>query len=360
LGKPGLAARPAPATYLNFTFVQVNTMKPITICAVLILALGVAAALVPARAYSQAPDLLEVDQLILFASVPQGGSRTLQLSVGSGPGADVGVEVRGLGQAPDGRFIALDAAADASPYSAREYLSVSPSAFRLEPGQRRQVEVSVNLPGDAGPGGRYAVLYVYTRPPEGEESVGVSAAIAVSVVLTIEGSELVREGEVTGIDASETHPLQPMVVTATFANRGNYHFRVSGRATLLNQQGVQVSQGTMPRTEASVVPAFAQNLRASLEPNGHWEPGSYLLQVEVFTDDGLLVASGTREVEIGADGFAIGGGGEPGGMMGMVSDRTGLGMAGLDMVLLAVTSIAVLGMLVSLGTLVYVVRQKRA
>jgi hypothetical protein len=336
-------------------------MKLIISSVVLFLFLSLAATgvLSPPNAHSQGPDLLEVDQLILFGTVAPGGSRTMNLSVGSGLGTHVGVEVRGLGQAVEGRFLAREADADSSPYSAREFLSVAPSEFYLEPGQRRRVEVSVNAPDDVGWGGRYAVIYVYTRPPEGEESVGVSAAIAVSVILTIEGSEVAREGELTEISVSDGDPFLPLEVAAVFSNRGNYHYRVSGLATLLDQEGREVAQSPIPRTAASVVPSFAQRLETSLSPAGRWEPGAYLLQVDVFTDDGRLVASRNHQVEIAADGFAIGGGGEPGSLLGLVSDRTDPGLGGLDLVLLTVTSIAVLGMLISLGTLVYVVRQKR-
>jgi hypothetical protein len=79
-----------------------------------------------------------------------------------------------------------------------------------------------------------------------------------------------------------------------------------------------------------------------------------------LSDDGKMLASRSQQVEISADGFAIGGGGQTGSLLGLALDRTDLSLAGLDLVLLVVTSLAVLGMLISLGTLVYVVRQKRA
>jgi hypothetical protein len=335
-------------------------MKFIIICAALLLGLAATGVLAPPNAHSQGPDLLEVDQLILFGTVAPGGSQTQILSVGSGPGTNVGVEVRGLGQAPEGRFLALEAQADTSPYSARELLSVSPREFHLEPGQTQQLQVAINAPDDVGWGGRYAVIYVYTKPPEGEESVGVSAAIAVSVILTIEGSEVVREGELTEMSVSDGDPFLPLEVAAVFSNRGNYHYRVSGLATVLDQEGREVAQSPIPRTTASVVPSFARRLETRLSPAGRWEPATYTLQVDVFTDDGTMLASRSQQVEISADGFAIGGGGQPGSLLGLSSDRTGLSLAGLDLVLLVVTSLAVLGMLISLGTLVYVVRQKRA
>ena len=252
---------------------------------------------------------LRVTPLVLKIDIAPGEIRAYNMVVGSGaadPPKQIIVEVKGLGQSPDGGFQVV--APGASPFCGAAYIRVSPQEFHLDPGSRQVVEVMVDIPHNAASGGRYAILHTRPKPPADHPGAAVGAAIATSVVLTLPGQT--REGMITELTAnplSSERVLRPQAgetlfrkefeVSALFENTGNYHFRVQAEAIFRDGAGTKLATASTPLTATSIVPGFSRELKLSLTPEA-LPPGIYYVEARVSLGDGTVLATRTARVEV--------------------------------------------------------------
>jgi len=210
---------------------------------------------------------------------------------------DVLVEVRGFSQSPEGACQAIDAAEDASPYSACSFITLDVSSFHLEPGASQEVVADISIPEDAT-GGRYAVIYVHTQPV-GAGQVGIISAINVPVYLTIKDSQLVSRGEITEIPATEVTSGEAVAIETMFRNTGNHDFKIKGEVTVADSGGTVLETIFIPETASSVIPGMVRQLEATFIPEGELPLGSYSIQSKVMLEDGTILdeASGSFEVK---------------------------------------------------------------
>ena len=113
--------------------------------------------------------------------------------------------------------------------------------------------MTIDVPKDAGEGGRYAILEVKgTRGSADEEvNVGIGATIGASVVVTLEGTTQTRTGDITGVNVAPLQAGQPIAVNASLRNTGNYHYgaspvRMYAAATLKDPRGNNVVTTVTP------------------------------------------------------------------------------------------------------------------
>jgi hypothetical protein len=226
----------------------------------------------------------------------------------------IAVAPRGLGQMPDGGFQILAESEDSSIYTARAWLKVAPSSFNLKAGESRQVKVTIDVPKGIGDGGRYAILQIQAtkKTDDGSEdaNVGLTANIGASVVLTLDGTKQTREGEITDIRVGTVASGQPLQVTTSVLNTGNYHYgnspyRMYAAATLVDQAGNAIGTSTTPLTSASVVPTFRRDFVLTVAPGATLTPGKYRINVEVSLEDGTLLDTDARDIDV-SDGVALG------------------------------------------------------
>ncbi len=176
---------------------------------------------------------------------------------------------------------------EVGPYSIRDFISISHDKFYLEHGYRARVPVTVSLPADAEPGGRYGSLLVstITNPrDEGSTSQAQSGSVIIGRVATL--FFVTTPGEIDTnsklIDFSTRNnqkfftkgPLRFDVVTENF---GTVHTAPYGSITVRNIMGEQIWVG-------NIDPWFVmpQSLRTrSIE----WEPeflfGRYTATAEI-------------------------------------------------------------------------------
>ena len=139
---------------------------------------------------------------------------------------------------------------DRGPYTLRDFLQVTAAEFYLEPGQRATVPVTVSLPFDAEPGGRYGSLLVQTASTgdttENVPSTAIVSRIAILYFVTTPG-ELERSGELINFN---TLPDQsyfskgPISFGLLYENTGTVHTNPSGFVRIYNLFGTEV--GTVP------------------------------------------------------------------------------------------------------------------
>jgi len=135
---------------------------------------------------------------------------------------------------------------DTGPYSLKDFIQVPAHRFIIEPGERVTVPVTITLPTDAEPGGRYGSLLVQTvssGAPEGNlPATAVVSRIAVLFFITTPG-ELNRSGELvdfTTVPAASFFTKGPITFGLLYENTGTVHTNPAGEIVITNILGQEV------------------------------------------------------------------------------------------------------------------------
>jgi hypothetical protein len=223
-----------------------------------------------------------------MGSIAPGGTDTqvMTLSIGANEIAtDLSVEVAGFGQTLSGSYSPLDPANDASPYSARSFITLDNSTIHLEPGTEQTVTATINLPKDVGPGGRYAIIYIHSIP---KINTNINIAILVPVLVTVSGTTPTETGSIVQIDTGKVIVGQPIIITTTFKNTGNYHYY-----SAINKVSVSDSNGAFVANTSSTPMAYAiipgNTVQFVTEPDvKNLQPGTYTVDSKVLLDGQVL------------------------------------------------------------------------
>jgi hypothetical protein len=237
---------------------------------------------------------LSVTPPLLSLAAAPGGSVSTDLTVRSGVLQDVKIAVAGLAQAPDGGFQPLDAANDVSPYSARSMIVFSPQSFRMQPGDSKTVKVTVNVPGDAVDGTRYAILKVTSMPVSGTENVGFGTELGVSSLITLTNTNQTHTGSIKNLAVGKPVSGKPLNVTGMIMNTGNSHYgaapnQVNASATLTRANGDAVASGKTVLSGNSIVPTFGRNFSIPLTAGAGLSDGKYHLAAAAALQDGTVL-----------------------------------------------------------------------
>ena len=218
-------------------------------------------------------------------SIVPGGMDThvVTISIGSGEQAtDVMAEVEGFGQTNDGIYMPLDPGNDLNPYSARSFITLDNSTIHLEPGTSQSETATINLPQNTGPGGRYAIIYIRSIPGTG---TSLSTAIVVPVFITVAGTTPIETGSITGVDTGTVTIGQPITITTTFKNTGNYHYYgASNEVTLTDSNGAFVANASTTPMLYAIIPGNTVQFGA--------QPAAKNLQAGTYTVDSKVLLGG--------------------------------------------------------------------
>ena len=135
---------------------------------------------------------------------------------------------------------------DVGPYTLKDYLSVPANKFVIAPGERVTVPITVSLPADAEPGGRYGRLLVQTAstgaPAGNTPSAAVVSRIAVLFFVSTPG-ELDRSGELVDfvtVPKKTYFSSGPITFGLVYENTGTVHTNPAGEITIHNMFGQEV------------------------------------------------------------------------------------------------------------------------
>jgi hypothetical protein len=206
---------------------------------------------------------------------------------------DVSVAVVGLGNDLSGSSKWPNPEDDLSPYSARTFVTASPTSFHLDPGQSQNVNVTISVPGNVGDGGRYAVVYIRTIPSG--TGVVFAPAVAVPIMLTIQGSNLITTGHISSLNLSTPQSEQLFSIAATVNNTGNYHYKLSLTGNVTDNLGQVVGTAWQTDSIYNLIPTFAQQVDVPFNISQELAPGVYTAQVDAYTTDGVFLDSATIE-----------------------------------------------------------------
>lgn len=184
-----------------------------------------------------------------------------------------------------------------SSYSLRQWIT-SPEPFTLASKQSRSIEVKIDVPPDAEPGGHYAVVRFTGTAPELEQSgVALSASIGSLIMLQVSGdikSSAAVEDFFTANSAGDKRGFfesSPIYFAERIRNDGNIHIKPTGSLTVKDMFGRTVStlrvngdpqdsdnppKSTLPNS----IRRFDQQLDKS------WMFGKYQAEINLEYDDG--------------------------------------------------------------------------
>lgn len=245
---------------------------------------------------------LTVSNPLILADVNPGQTFTQQMTVSIGatdPATDISVKITGVAQSLNGGYILLDAPQDTSLYSAREFVTVDKNSFHLEPGDSQDITATIQVPQDAGAGGRYAIIDIATEPTAGT-GVHIISAIAVPVYLTVTGSQLIHTGRIAELSIGNVTNGQPINILINFQNTGNHHFKVKGEVSVTNGRGQSLGIISIPVTSSSILPGMVRQLQATFLPNGEMPAGTYTISSTVMLEDGTLLDEANSTFQIKA------------------------------------------------------------
>jgi len=198
----GAVAVAASMTWISIPSAQASTPVP-----------GFSLAVSPTRLLVSAQDLLKPQTL----TVTDKGSEPL----------DVVMSKIGFTELPDGspRF-EKDA-----PYSAANWVTADPADFHLEPGEHRQVTVTIIPPANAEPGEHQVALVSSVLAPKGGSNIRINRGIGVAMYITVPGA-ISESTTVSSLRAPGFALGGPITLTATFRETGTVHRDFTGDGRL--------------------------------------------------------------------------------------------------------------------------------
>ena len=250
---------------------------------------------------------LNVSPTIISLSVQPGGTASADLTLRADILETVRLEADGLGQAADGSFQFLPAEKDASSYSARTMLSVSPSgSFEMQAGSSQKITVTVRVPGNAGNGTRYAILRITGTPGTGDSNVGIGVQLGVPALINLTNTTATRSGSLDGLAISGTAG-QPIIVDGAIKNTGDSHFgaapnQVTSSATLLDGKGAAITSGRTTLDGNSVVPTFSRSFSITMPTARGLSAGRYRVEVKAILQDGTVLDQKELAFDLSAEG----------------------------------------------------------
>ncbi len=163
------------------------------------------------------PIAILVSREVLDVAAPPKGVRTQILSLTNQENEPVKIrtKVNYLLYDEYGNTVVTDSGLEN--FSCIKWLTIEPTEFEIQPGEKQAVKVTLNVP-DVTPGGRYANLMFETFL-KNEQGITIPIILQIPYLLTITG-KTERQGEITKVVVGKGNPPSFAVY---FKNTGNIH-----------------------------------------------------------------------------------------------------------------------------------------
>ncbi len=186
-----------------------------------------------------------------------GQSRTVEIAVSNrmGEAKWFKFEIEDTAGSVDGSSAIRLLGSERGPYTLRDFISVPTMEFLLQHGERARIPVTISLPADAEPGGRYGSLVVSTvtkdaNPnPVGETlpSSAIVSRIGTLFFITTPG-ESNRSGELrsfTTVGGKSFYNSGPVNFGIAYENTGSVHTSPYGEIRINNMFGEEVGYSAL-------------------------------------------------------------------------------------------------------------------
>ncbi len=163
--------------------------------------------------------------------------RTFELFVEDIAGSQDGASVQLLGQ-------------NRGPYTLKDYISFPGNKLTLDLGERARIPVSISIPADAEPGGRYGSVLVTTVQDDGTDGTEgapatrspIIARLGILFFITVPG-DIERDGETVDLSLIGNpwwYEKGPITFGISYENRGSVHVNPYGELRVTNMFGEEV------------------------------------------------------------------------------------------------------------------------
>jgi hypothetical protein len=181
----------------------------------------------------------------------------------------------------DGSPHIIDNTEQVSPrFSAASWITLPYEKMTIAAENKVSVQVEMNVPESARPGGRYIAVYFepivgeITNPStfQQEAVTATTSRIAALVYIRVAG-EITEKAQISKLFTPSFHEYGPFVVKSEIINNGDYHIRPRGTLTLSNMFGGVVDQVAL--SEYNIFPDTAREYEN--EVGYKWMVGRYKL-----------------------------------------------------------------------------------
>ena len=152
------------------------------------------------------------------------------------------------------------------------------------------IKATISLPKDVGAGGRYAIIYLHALPGKGKS---FTTAVMVPVLITDSGTALTETGSITNLQVSDVTVGQPITVTTSLKNTGNYHYyRTVNEVIVTDANGKVLADNSTPPSVYAIIPG--STVGYTVQPDLKNLPlGTYTVNSKVLLEDGTVLDNKT-------------------------------------------------------------------
>ncbi|NBD74177.1 hypothetical protein GVX82_04020 [Patescibacteria group bacterium] len=176
-----------------------------------------------------------------------GETRTVEVAISNRMGAErtFQLSTEDLSGSPDAERAVVLHGAERGPYTLRDYLFPAANRITIEDGIRTFVPVTVSIPEDAEPGGRYGALLVSVTSDQPQSAAGAVIVSRVGVMFFVRVTgEVEEQGAFTTLNTETGRRFYtdgPIEFSIGYRNDGNVHLNPYGRITIENTLGNTVA-----------------------------------------------------------------------------------------------------------------------
>ncbi len=201
----------------------------------------------------------------LEMSVPKDGSRSSHITVLNRGDTPVDVTAYVMDYSIDKQNSFTFSEPGHESYSCAKWVTLEPAEFHLEANSTKEVKVTIAVPPEVEPGGKYCVALFETTLPSENGATGVTPVLRVGtlILLTIPGvsdASIVTEAELAEVGLYQGSPMHASMVVR---NTGNVHLNVAGQVDFYGTWGAH--SDTMSLGEITTLPNTERELSAVWE-----------------------------------------------------------------------------------------------
>jgi len=145
-------------------------------------------------------------------------------------------------------------------FNASSWLRITPQNFILSAHEQKKIEIIIDVPPNAEPGGHYATVYfqpLVSASNIRSQTTYLSAKVGVLMFLTVKG-KIIEQANLQGLETRSFSQFGPTDFSLSFQNQGNVHLLPSGEVVIKNFWGKEVGKApfnpqiVLPKTEKKI------------------------------------------------------------------------------------------------------------
>jgi len=172
-----------------------------------------------------------------------------------------------------------------SPYSLKSWITTI-DRVTLKSGEQKPINITLNVPSNASPGGHYGVAR-FTGTPPGLEGSGVSLSASVGALMLVKVSGNIQEqAKIIELYAQNqkgqrrsSFEYGPLNLITRIQNTGNVHIQPKGTIRVTNLFGGEVMTLQLNQKGGNVLPSSIRKFQETL--NKKFMLGRYKMQADV-------------------------------------------------------------------------------